>query len=125
MESRTMTCINCPMGCQVTINYEIAAGTINKDTLSVTGNTCPRGAQYAVSEVTNPTRTVTGTIGVLNREGMVCPVKTKTPVPKDKVYEVAELLMKLTVEAAAKIGDVVLADILGTGSDLVVTKNID
>lgn len=125
MEKRTMTCINCPMGCQVTISYEKKDGTVNMDTVEVTGNTCPRGKAYAISEVTNPTRTVTGTIGVSNRTGVVVSVKTKTPVPKDKVFDVAGELMTLKAQAPLKIGDVVCANILGTGSDLVVTKNID
>jgi len=122
METRTMTCIGCPMGCQVTIEYEIKDGVITP--VNVTGNTCPRGKEYAISEITNPTRTVTGTIGISNREGVV-PVKTKTPVPKDKIFDVAEELMKIKAEAPVKIGDVVCADICGTGCDLVITKNID
>ena len=55
MEERTLTCIGCPMGCQVSV--QMGAGKI----LSVTGNTCPRGDAYAREEVTAPARTVTST----------------------------------------------------------------
>ena len=125
MQTRTLTCINCPMGCQVTIEYELKDGALNEETLKVTGNTCPRGRAYAISEVTNPTRTVTGTISVSNRENTVVPVKTKTPIPKDKIGDVARALMTLKTEAPVRIGDVVAKDIEGTGSELVITKNID
>lgn len=121
METRNLTCIGCPMGCQLTVTFE--AG--NKDSITVTGNTCPRGKAYAIDEVTNPTRTVTGTIGISNRKGIVVPVKTKNPVPKDKIFEVANKLMELTVEAPVSIGDIACANICGTGSDLVITKNIE
>lgn len=122
MESRTMTCIGCPMGCQVRIDYEMENGQIS--VLNVEGNTCPRGKEYAISEVTNPTRTVTGTIGLTNREGVVS-VKTKTPIPKDRIGDVAREMMTVQATAPLKIGDVVCKNICDTGCDLVATKNID
>ena len=125
MESKTLTCINCPMGCQVTITYEIKDGRINEETMTVTGNTCLRGKTYAISEVTNPVRTVTGTVGLSNRELRVVPVKTKTPVPKDKVSDVAKALTDVKVEAPVHIGDVVIKNVCGTGSDIVITDNIE
>ena len=125
MESKTLTCINCPMGCQVTITYEMTDGRINEETMTVTGNTCLRGKTYAISEVTNPVRTVTGTVGLSNRELRVVPVKTKTPVPKDKVSDVAKALADVKVEAPVHIGDVVIKNVCGTGSDIVITDNIE
>lgn len=125
METRTLTCIGCPMGCQVTITYEKKGESVDMDSINVTGNTCPRGKEYAISEVTNPTRTVTGTVGVNNRDGVVVSVKTKDPIPKGKISEVAEKLLTLTVDAPVKIGEVVCADICDTGVDLVVTRNCD
>lgn len=121
METRHLTCIGCPMGCQLTVDFEPG----NRDSVKVTGNTCKRGELYAIDEVTNPTRTITGTIKVSNRKNLVVPVKTKTVIPKSRMFDVAEELKKLSVEAPVRIGDIVCADICGTGSDLVVTKNID
>ncbi|MCQ2519203.1 MAG: DUF1667 domain-containing protein [Lachnospiraceae bacterium] len=125
MESRTLTCIGCPMGCQVTINYDYINDTVDMDSITVTGNTCPRGREYAISEITNPTRTVTGTITLSNRDGRVAPVKTKSPIPKSKVSMVAEALMTISMEAPVKIGDVVINDICDTGVEVVVTNNIE
>lgn len=125
MENRTLTCIGCPMGCQVSVSYEIKDGAPNMDTMEVTGNTCPRGREYAISEVTAPTRTVTGTISINNREGRVVPVKTASAIPKDKIFDVAAKLFELSVTAPVKIGDVVCEDICGTGVSLVITNNID
>ena len=91
METRQLTCIGCPMGCQLTVTFEPG----NRDSVKVTGNTCKRGELYAVDEVTNPTRTVTGTVKLKNRHMKVAPVKTATPVPKDKIFDVAEEMMKI------------------------------
>lgn len=122
METRNLTCIGCPMGCQLTVTFEKGC---DKDAINVTGNTCPRGKSYAIDEVTNPTRVVTGTVGVSNRKNLVVPVKTESVIPKGKIFEIAEELKKIKVEAPARIGDVVCADICGTGVAVIVTKNID
>lgn len=122
METRNLTCIGCPMGCALTVTFEKGA---DKDSIVVTGNTCPRGKSYAIDEVTNPTRIVTGTVTVANRKGIVAPVKTKTVIPKAMISDIAEKLKEIKVSAPVRIGDIACADILGTGSDLVITKNID
>lgn len=122
METRNLTCIGCPMGCALTVSFEPGG---SKDDIAVTGNTCPRGKAYAIDEVTNPTRIVTGTVKISNRKGIVVPVKTKTVIPKGMIKNIAAELMNISVEAPCHIGDVACANILGTGSDLVITKNID
>ena len=45
MEERKLTCIGCPMGCQLQVI--IKDGIVEK----VTGNTCKRGADYGKKEV--------------------------------------------------------------------------
>ena len=52
MEKRNLTCIGCPMGCALLVEMD------GKEIISVTGNTCKKGAEYAVKEVTDPTRIV-------------------------------------------------------------------
>ena len=58
MSIRELTCIGCPMGCQLTAVMDGSRVT------EVTGNTCPRGDAYARKECTHPARTVTGTVRV-------------------------------------------------------------
>ena len=60
MEKRNLTCIGCPMGCALLVEMD------GKEIISVTGNTCKKGAEYAVKEVTDPTRIVTTTVRVKN-----------------------------------------------------------
>ena len=91
----------------------------------LTCNFCPRGKEYAISELTHPVRTITSSIKVTNREYTLVSVKTTKPVPKDKIFEVMEEIDKLSVEAPTRIGDIVKKNILGLDSDIVITKNID
>ena len=114
--TKNLTCIGCPMGCQLTA--EIVEGAV----LSVTGNTCKRGEDYARKECVAPMRTVTGTVRLA--DGHILPVRTAGDVPKEKVFAVAEAFNAAHPAAPLSIGDVVIADVCGTGVDVVATKNI-
>lgn len=113
---RKITCIVCPRGCAMTVNGE-------KGSLQITGNTCPKGEEYAINECTNPVRTVTSTVRVSNRKDTMVSVKTASPVPKGKMMEVMAQLRRITVSAPVKIGDVVLSGVFGT--NIIITKACD
>lgn len=119
MEQKNLTCIGCPLGCQITVELE------NGEVLSVTGNTCKRGDDYARKEVTSPTRIVTSTIRVAGGKAPMVSVKTKSDIPKDKIFDCAKALKQVEVQAPVFIGDVVLSDVAGTGVDIVATKNVE
>lgn len=113
---QTLTCIICPRGC--TLTAEIADGNV-----SVTGHTCPKGAEYAVNEVLHPMRTVTATIRVRNRKDTMVSVKTASPVPKERIMAVMAALRRQTVHAPIAIGQILLQDI--EGSAIIATKGIN
>ena len=112
---KELTCIVCPRGCRLKVDEQ----------MQVTGNACPRGKVYAINELTNPTRTITSSIRVTNRPYTLVSVKTSNPIPKGKMFEVMEEIDKLSVEAPTVIGQVVLKNILGLDSDIIITKNIE
>lgn len=113
---RDMICIICPRGCSLTA--EITDGNV-----TVTGNACPKGMEYATNECTNPVRTVTATVRVSNRYNCMASVKTSAPVAKDKMMDVMAALRGAQILAPVKIGDVILHDICG--ADIIVTKDVD
>lgn len=115
METKEMICINCPLGCPLTI-------IIDKDNITVTGNTCPRGEAYAKAEVTNPTRIVTSTIDVNNGERVSC--KTEKAIPKDKIFNIMKKIKETKCSAPIKIGDVLIENVCDTGVNIIATKNI-
>ncbi len=115
METRELTCINCPMGCQLTVTLE------NGAVAKVAGQTCPRGEAYARTEVTAPVRTVTTTVPLTGGTAATVSVKTAAPVPKGKVFAVLDALKGVTAAAPVHIGDVVLPNAAGTGVDIVAT----
>ncbi|MDA3732997.1 DUF1667 domain-containing protein [Niameybacter massiliensis] len=112
---RQLICIVCPKGCRLTVSGE--------ETLSVTGNTCPKGAEYGVKEVTAPTRVVTSTVKIEGSIHPTLPVKTNGDIPKQMIPECMEVINSLTVQSPVKMGDVLVADLLGTGVELVASRD--
>lgn len=113
---REMVCINCPLGCTLTVRKE------EDGTIKVTGNTCPKGAEYGEREVTDPRRIVTSTVRIAGESGRVLSVKTKEAIPKDKIQECIQALKAASAIPPIQIGDVILQDVAGTGVDIVATK---
>jgi CxxC motif-containing protein len=90
----------------------------------VSGNQCKRGREYAIAECTNPVRTVTSTIAVLNGELPVAPVKTDKPIPKQLISECMREINQCIAQAPVRIGDIIIRNILDTGSNIMATSNI-
>ncbi len=101
MDTRTLTCINCPLGCAVTVTLE------DGEIRSVTGNTCKRGAVYARQEVAAPVRTVTTTLPVQGGVWPTVPVKTARPIPKDRILDCVRSLRSMTLAAPVRLGQTV------------------
>ena len=112
---KEMTCIVCPFGCQLEVEIE------NNEVISVKGNTCPRGVQYAKSECTNPLRMVTTT--VLCENGKLLPVKTAQPVKREDVFKVMETVNNFVARLPIKIKDVIIDNVCGT--QIIAVKNMD
>jgi len=119
MEKRSLICIGCPMGCLLTVEQD------NGKIISVSGNTCSKGAEYAHKELTNPTRIVTTTVKVENGKIAVVSVKTKKDIPKEKIGLCVGALKNITVKAPITMGDVIIKNVAGTGVDIIATKNVE
>ena len=124
METRELTCIGCPMGCQLTVEME------NGTVVSVHGNTCKIGDNYARKEVVNPMRIVTSSVPVLpdsqapkaDENYPRVSVKTSSDIPKDKIFDVMTEIRRTHAIAPVNIGDVLIANVANTGVDIIATK---
>jgi CxxC motif-containing protein len=121
MEMRTLTCIGCPLGCPVSVTLDDMGEIVR-----IEGNTCKIGDDYARKEIKNPTRMVTSTVRVHNgvKGASMVSCKTRTDVPKNKIFDVMRDIRDITVTAPVHIGDVIKANVAGTGVDMVATKEI-
>lgn len=112
MTKINMTCIMCPVGCGLTIEK-------NGSKISVSGNNCIRGEQYAKEEIVSPKRIVTA---LVKTNTGVLPVKTTKAVPKNLIFKVVEEINKITLKKG-KIGDIILRNVLDSGADVIITGN--
>mgnify|MGYP003307238309 CR=1 FL=1 len=82
--TRNVTCIICPRGCSM-------IAKVDDKKVSVSGNACPRGEEYATNEGINPVRTVTATVRVANRPDTMVSVKTAAPISKGEMMNITRL----------------------------------
>lgn len=108
-------CIVCPRGCHLEVD----------DQGNVTGNTCPRGKQYALNEISNPTRMITSTVAIASEELRRLPVMTSAPIPKGRIFDVMAEINKVRAKAPVHIDDIVIENVLGLGVDIIATRNIE
>ncbi|MDE6931108.1 MAG: DUF1667 domain-containing protein [Oscillospiraceae bacterium] len=113
---KELICTVCPNGCRLRVDEENGC--------RVTGNACPRGEEYGKNEVLHPVRVLTGTVRLHGAALPRCPVKTRSPIPKEKLLEAAQALCQVDVQAPVHTGDVVLPDLCSTGVDLVAARTI-
>ncbi len=113
METVKFICIECPIGCNLTVEK-------NGEELTVLGNTCKRGEMYAKLEVTSPKRVITTTIGTVG--GKIVAVKTDKPVSKTKMFEYVEKIKRTKAKSGVKIGDIIIENI-EEGANVIATSN--
>ena len=116
---KELICINCPMGCHLTVDDS------DKENIKVTGNTCKRGEIYGINEILHPKRMVTSSVYVINGKENVLSVKTKEAIPKELIFECLKVLKETKIEAPINIGDIVIKNVLNTGVDVVATRNVE
>ena len=115
---KNLTCIVCPRGCTLTVTLDSA---LENPVVSVEGQGCKRGVDYATAECTHPTRVLTTTAPTV--DGGVVPCKTDRAIPRELLFEAMKAVNSLSVPAVVRIGDILLPDLLGTGANIVATAN--
>ncbi|MBE6777824.1 MAG: DUF1667 domain-containing protein [Ruminococcaceae bacterium] len=114
---KQITCTVCPRGCLLNVDEE--------NGYTVTGNVCPRGVAYGKAECVSPVRTLTTTVSIRSADLSRCPVRTDQPVPKAMLTDVMALLRKVQIQAPVRCGHVVIANVLDTGANVIVTRDIE
>jgi len=116
--TRLMTCIECPQGCGLSVE------TDGLRVISVAGQKCPRGGNYAKQEVEAPMRTLTTAILTRGLELKMLPVRTSKPIPKGRLLEAMEAVKRITLTSPVKTGSIIAENFLGLGVDLVSTREL-
>ena len=115
---RKLTCIVCPKGCEIEIEYNEKT----KEVYSLTGQGCRRGEEYARVECIAPMRTLTTTVKV--EGGGLLPVRTNKPVPRAMLSDCMKVINAVTAPEDVVFGEVIVGDILGTGADVIAAGRV-
>lgn len=118
MIEREITCIGCPMGCELIVEIE------DDKVIRVRGNSCNIGAVHGEKECLNPTRTITTTLPVIGGEYERLPVKTDREIPKGKIGECMLVMKDVEIMAPVQSGDILIENIAETGANIIATAGI-
>ncbi len=118
-ETAVYLCTGCPLGCRLEV--DAVAG----DVIEVRGHTCKRGERYGRQEYLDPRRPLSTTVWVRGARVARLPVRSAESVPRDRLVEVAEALRGVCVDAPVRRGQVVLADVAGTGVDVIASRSLE
>ena len=110
-----MICIVCPRGCHLTVDEE---------TLAVCGNSCPKGEEYGKSEISNPMRTVTGSVAIVGGIHARLAVRTDKAVPKAKIFDIMKVLHTHIVNAPVKRGEILIENICDIGANIIASRDM-
>jgi len=120
--TKEFTCIICPNGCQLKVQYDLYNN--ESKVSSVTGNLCPKGAYYGKQELEEPMRSISSSVSVIGGDIPLSSVRLNKPIPKEKIFEVMNIIKDVRINAPVHTGDVIIKNILGLNADLIATKNV-
>ena len=113
-----LTCVLCPVGCELAVDRD-EAGAVR-----VEGNQCDKGVPFAVEEVLRPRRNLATSVPVRGTTARMVSVRLSRPVPREMIFPVLAEIARLRPEAPVRRGQVLIADVLGTGADVVATRTV-
>lgn len=111
-------CVACPKGCRLEVRKK--GGEI-----LVTHEGCKRGREYAIGEITDPRRMVASTVQVTGAAHPLAPVYTAVPFPKGRIHELLQVLRRVYLQAPVRMNQVVLKNALGTGIDVIASRDLE
>ncbi len=98
-----LVCFLCPNGCSLAV-------TSKELNISVSGNQCKRGQEFAIQEVTCPQRVFTTTVRVAGGVFPLASVRSREMVPKAEFPHLLAALNALCLEAPVESGQIMLPD---------------
>jgi CxxC motif-containing protein len=113
----SLTCLLCPAGCELSVREEGGR-------LAVEGQACEKGAAFAESEIRRPLRNLATSVPVRGTESRMVSVRLSRPVPRDRIFPILEEISRIRPEAPLRRGQVLIADVLGTGADVIATRTV-
>lgn len=114
---KEMTCIVCPNGCKLEV-------TNQNGQIMVQGNQCTRGEKFAITELTNPMRTISSTVATVFPKAPALPVKVSGEIPKGEIFHVMNEIHKVFLTEPVGRGDIIIKNVLNLEVDVIATSSV-
>lgn len=76
-------------------------------------------------EIENPMRNIATSVLIDGGELPLASVRLSGIIPKDRIFDVMAAIREVEMPAPVHKGDVAIADVLGLGVDVIVTKDVE
>lgn len=119
INEKDFVCVICPNSCRLTV-WKDTDGEVH-----VSGNQCNRGEDYGVKEYTHPERMLITTMRIEGAKLPVIPVRSTKAIPKEHLLAAVKIVNEEVCEAPVKMGQVLITNILGTGIDVVSSRDME
>lgn len=149
---REFTCIICPNGCEISAEIECGKSATERiaegcgksaaeriaegcgkpaaercgetEIRSIQGALCPKGRAYVEQELTDPQRNIATSVLVKGGNLPLASVRLTSPIPKDRIFDAMAEIKKCALTAPVQAGTVVIHNLLGFETDVIVTKMV-
>ena len=113
-----LTCVLCPIGCELELFKDPGPE------LQVLGNQCDKGVPFALEEVLHPKRNLATSVPIEGSASRLVSVRLSGPVPRELIFPILAEIVKLRPKAPVRRGQVLVADVLGSGVDVIATRTV-
>lgn len=114
---RTYTCIVCPNGCDITVDENAVESTMN-------GALCAKGREYVRQELSDPRRTISSLVAVDGGERPLVSARITAAIARARIPEAMTVIKQIRVPAPVRAGQVLLADFLEPGCNLIAVDTV-
>jgi CxxC motif-containing protein len=113
-----LTCLLCPIGCDLEVRRE-------GDTVDVRGHQCDKGVGFAEEEILHPKRNLATSVPARGTASRMISVRLSDRVPRAAIFPILAEIAKLRPPLPVRRGQVLIADVLGTGADVIATRTVE
>lgn len=113
-----------PTGCAIDAEYVRGTEGAPPKLLMADGFTCQRGEKWIRQEIEEPMRTISLSVLVTQGDYLCASVRTLTPIPLDKIPQVADAVRNVVLEAPVHIGQIIVTNPAGTETNIIATREV-
>lgn len=116
--TETLTCIMCPVGCEMDVERR-------GDEVEVTGNRCEKGPEFAREEIIDPKRNLATSLPIRGKYFKTLSVRLSDRVSRRLITDLVREIAGIRVRPPVQRGQVLLANVLDTGVDVIATRTVE